>query len=207
LGWIKNSSNVKEWQTISLTNAIMTHGSWQNLPKIPGKPGFSRVVRRLSSSSRRTNLKNLKNKKIMTLVKVNNNGQKSLSSFVDEFFQGFPAGLGRDESFGFPPVNIHETADAYHLELSAPGRSKEDFKLSVEAGQLTVAFEKKEETKTEDYKTIRKEFSFKSFKRSFNLDDRINSDGIQAKYENGVLKLLLPKKEQVKESTKQISVQ
>ena len=143
----------------------------------------------------------------MTLVKVNNNGQKSLSSFVDEFFQGFPAGLNREESYGFPPVNIHETADAYHLELSAPGRSKEDFKLSVDGGQLTVGFEKKEETKSEDYKTIRKEFSFKSFKRSFNLDDRIDSNGIQAKYENGVLKLLLPKKEQVKESTKQITIQ
>jgi len=143
----------------------------------------------------------------MTLVKVNNNGQKYLSSFVDEFFQGFPTGLGRDESLGFPPVNIHETTDAYHLELSAPGRSKEDFKLSVDNGQLTVSFEKKEETKTEDYKTIRKEFSFKSFKRSFNLDDRIDSNGIQAKYENGVLKLLLPKKTQVKESTKQITIQ
>ena len=143
----------------------------------------------------------------MTLVKVNNNSHKGLSSFVDEFFQGCPAGPGRDESLGFPPVNIHETADAYHLELSAPGRSKEDFKLAVEGGQLTVSFEKKEENKTDDYKTIRKEFSFKSFKRSFNLDDRINADGIQAKYDNGVLKLFLPKKEQVKESTKQISVQ
>jgi HSP20 family protein len=143
----------------------------------------------------------------MTLVKVNNHGQKNLSSFVDEFFQGFPAGLHRDESYFFPPVNIHETADAYHLELSAPGRSKEDFKLSVDAGQLTVSFEKKEETKSEDYKTIRKEFSFKSFKRSFNLDDRIDSNGIQAKYENGVLKLLLPRKEQVKDSAKQIAIQ
>src|ERR1700761_8780573 len=143
----------------------------------------------------------------MTLVKVNNNGHRSLTNFVDEFFQGFPSGLSRDEIFSFPPVNVHETADACHLELSAPGRSKEDFKLSVENGLLTVSFEKKEETKTEDYKTIRKEFSFKSFKRSFNLDDKINSDGIQAKYENGVLKLLLPKKEQVKESTKQITIQ
>ena len=143
----------------------------------------------------------------MTLVKVNN-GHKSLSSFVDEFFQGFPTGLAKDESFGFfPPVNIHETADAYHLELSAPGRSKEDFQLAVDNGQLTVGFEKKEEAKSDEYKTIRKEFSFKSFKRSFNLDDNINTDGIQAKYENGVLKLLLPKKEQVKESTKQINIQ
>ena len=143
----------------------------------------------------------------MTLVKVNNNGHKALSNFVDEFFQGFPTGLGRDDSYNFPPVNVHETADAYHLELSAPGRTKEDFKLTVDNGQLVVSFEKKEETKTEDYKTIRKEFSFKSFKRSFNLDDRIDASAIQAKYENGVLKLLLPKKEQVKESTKQISIQ
>ena len=143
----------------------------------------------------------------MTLVKVNNNGQRSLSHFVDEFFQGFPAGLGKEEGFGFPPVNIHETADAYHLELSAPGRSKEDFKLSLDNGQLTISFEKKEENRTEDYKTIRKEFSFRSFKRSFNLDDRIDTNGIQAKYENGVLKLLLPKTEEKKESVKQINVQ
>lgn len=143
----------------------------------------------------------------MTLVKVNNNGQRSLSHFVDEFFQGFPAGPGREEGFGFPPVNIHETADAYHLELSAPGRSKEDFKIAVDNGQLTISFEKKEETKTEEYKTVRKEFSFRSFKRSFNLDDKIDSNGIQAKYDNGVLKLLLPKKEQVKDATKEITIQ
>ena len=143
----------------------------------------------------------------MTFVKVNNNGHRSISNFVDEIFQSLPAGLGREESAFFPPVNIHETADAYHLELSAPGRSKEDFKLAVDGGQLTVSYEKKEENKTEDYKTVRKEFSFRGFKRSFTLDDKINSDGIQAKYENGVLKLLLPKKEQVKESTKQITIQ
>ena len=122
-------------------------------------------------------------------------------------FRVFPPGPGRDENFGFPPVNIHETAEAYHLELSAPGRNKEDFKLSLDNGQLTIGFEKKEETRTEEYKTIRKEFSFRSFKRTFNLDDRIDADGIQAKYENGVLKLYLPKKEQAKESTKQITIQ
>jgi HSP20 family protein len=141
----------------------------------------------------------------MTLTKVNNNGYRNLSHFADEFFQGFPT--VKEESFGFPPVNIHETADSYHLELSAPGRSKEDFKLSLENGQLTIGFEKKEENKTEDYNTIRKEFSFRSFKRSFSLDDKIDTDGIQAKYENGVLKLLLPKKEEKKESTKQINIQ
>jgi HSP20 family protein len=143
----------------------------------------------------------------MTFVKTNHNGFRNLTNFVDEVFQNIPASLGREESYGFPPVNIHETSDAYHLELSAPGRSKEDFKLAVDNGQLTISFEKKEDTKTEDYKTVRKEFSFRSFKRSFTLDDKIDSNGIQAKYENGVLKVLLPKKEQVKESAKQITIQ
>ena len=143
----------------------------------------------------------------MTLVKVNNAGHKSLSSFVDGFFHELPASWGREGYSSFPPVNIHETTDGYHLEVSAPGRSKEDFKLALENGLLTISFEKKEEAKTEEYKTIRKEFSFRSFKRSFTLDDRIDSEGIQAKYENGVLKLYLPKKEQTKESAKQINVQ
>jgi len=143
----------------------------------------------------------------MTLVKVNNNGHRRLTNLVDEFFQGFPAGFGKEESFGFPPVNVHETPDAYHLELSAPGRNKEDFKLNVDNGLLTISFEKKEETRTEEYKTIRKEFSFKSFKRTFNLDENVDTDGIQAKYENGVLKLYLPKKATVKESAKQIDIQ
>jgi HSP20 family protein len=143
----------------------------------------------------------------MTLVKLNNHlGQKSLSSFVDEFFQDLPGNLGKDWNPGFPPVNIHETKDAYHLELNAPGRNKEDFSINVDNGLLTVGFEKKEENKTEDYKTIRKEFSYKSFKRSFNLDERIDGGAIQAKYENGVLKLYLPKKEQAKESAKQIQI-
>jgi HSP20 family protein len=161
------------------------------------------MVCRLIFPQRKTKLPNA-NINRMTLVKVNNNGHRSLSHFVDEFFQGFPA---KDESINFPPVNIHETTDAYHLELSAPGRTKEDFKLSLDNGQLTITFEKKEQASAEEYKTIRKEFSFRSFKRSFNLDDRIDTNGIQAKYENGVLKLLLPKKEQVKETVKQISIQ
>jgi HSP20 family protein len=148
----------------------------------------------------------------MALVTFNGNhpAYRNLNNLVDGFLQDFPVSWGKDSNnsqYGFPPVNIHETPEAYHLELSAPGRSKEDFTLNVDNNLLTVAFEKKEETKKDEYKTIRKEFSFKSFKRSFNLDEKIDPAGIQAKYENGVLKLLLPKKEQVKESTRQINVQ
>jgi HSP20 family protein len=142
----------------------------------------------------------------MTLLKVNNTPvQKGFNNLFDEFFNEFPAFTGK-ENWGSVPVNIHETKDAFHLELNAPGRSKEDFKLSIENGLLTISFEKKEENKTEDYKTVRKEFSYRSFKRSFNLDEQIDTNNIQAKYENGLLKLLLPKKEQIKENAKQINI-
>ena len=146
----------------------------------------------------------------MTLVKVNNSPiHKSFTNLFDEFINEFPV-LDRKgwdtNNWSFPPVNIHETPDAFHLELNVPGRNKEDFKVNVENGLLTISFEKKEEDKSEGYKTVRREFSYRSFKRSFNLDKDVDTDNIQAKYENGLLKLLLPKKEQAKVSTRQISI-
>jgi HSP20 family protein len=145
----------------------------------------------------------------MTLVKVNNSiPQRPFVNMVDEFFNEFPLfgkNLGLEYS-NFPPVNIHETPDAYHLELNVPGRSKEDFKISVEGGLLTISYEKKEESKSDDYKTVRREFSYRGFKRSFSIDQQVDADKIQAKYENGLLKLLLPKKAETKENTKQINV-
>ena len=91
--------------------------------------------------------------------------------------------------------------------MNAPGRNKEDFKISVDQNVLTISFEKKEESENSNYKTIRREFAFESFKRSFNLGEEINDNNIQAKYENGVLILLLPKKPAVKESVKEINIQ
>ena len=143
----------------------------------------------------------------MTLVKLNNQIPRSFNNLFQDFFNEFPVVAGKDWNTNTPPVNIVETTDAYHLELSAPGRNKEDFNVNIEKGLLTISFEKKEETKNEDVKGIRKEFGFQSFKRSFSLDDKIDTDNIQAKYENGILKFLLPKKEQAKDTTKQISIQ
>lgn len=141
----------------------------------------------------------------MTLVKNNN---KAFDSFIDDLFNSFPATWGRDahQAYASVPVNIHETNEGYHLELNAPGRNKEDFKVHVENGLLTISYEKKESQEQKDYKTIRREFGFRSFKRSFSIDDKINADGIQARYENGVLKLYLPKKEEIKVSPKEISI-
>jgi HSP20 family protein len=142
----------------------------------------------------------------MTLVKVNN---RPFGNLFNDLLNEFPAAaknFGQD-IYAFPQTNIHETPEAFHLELNVPGRSKEDFKIQVEQGLLTISFEKKEEnTQTDEYKTIRREFEYKSFKRSFSVEDQVDVDGIQAKYENGILKLLLPKKAESKPSAKQIQI-
>ena len=143
----------------------------------------------------------------MTLVKHAN--PRYINDLFDEVFKGIPASWGNDSGAGaiFPAVNIHETAEAYNLELNAAGLSKEDIKVNAENDLLTISYDRKEETERKDGKTIRKEFSHRSFKRSFSLDEKIDVDAISARYEDGILKLTLPKKEEVKLSPKQISIQ
>ena len=137
----------------------------------------------------------------MTLVKVNNRPYRNL---FGDFINEFPFG---QDFFQFPETNIHETPDAYHIELNVPGRSKEDFKIQVDQDLLTISYEKKDEKPaTEDYKTIRREFSYRSFKRSFSIDNSVDLNGVPVKYENGLLKLLLPKKDEVKQGARQINI-
>ncbi len=140
----------------------------------------------------------------MTLVKRH---PANFNFLIDEIFNGFPAHWGKDQvqHHYAAAVNIHETTDGYHVELNVPGRNKEDFKVSIDNNLLTIAFEQKE-AESKDYKTLRREFSFKSFKRSFTLDEKVNAEAIQAKYENGILKLYLPKKEAVKVAPKEIVI-
>jgi HSP20 family protein len=144
----------------------------------------------------------------MTFVKINNKQlPKTFNTLFDEFFNDLPSTWTKGYTTNFPAVNIYETSEAYHLELSVPGRNKEDFKVAIENGLITISSELKEQAKDESLKTIRKEFGTANFKRSFTLDDKIDVEKIQAKYENGVLKFNLPKKEEVKNNPKEISVQ
>lgn len=143
----------------------------------------------------------------MTQVKFNNRpANRVFNNVFDELFNQIPA-TWKDSTLHNPPVNIHETQDAYHVELIAPGLAKENFEVKVAEGLLTISYEKKEETKDEAYKTVRREFTQSSFKRSFTVDENIDVDNILAKYEQGILKLHLPKKEQPKPSVKQINIQ
>lgn len=142
----------------------------------------------------------------MTLMKRN---PVFPGNLLDEWFFNFPANWGRDEQFvtSTPATNITETADAYHIHMNVPGRKKEDFSIQAENGLLTIRYEKKEEKVEKELKTIRREFSFQSFKRSFTLDENIDTAGIQAKYENGILQIVLPKKVAVTVVPQKIMIQ
>ena len=132
---------------------------------------------------------------------------RNFAGIFDELFNSFPGSVENGSNKSVAPVNIYENEKGYHLALNVPGRNKEDFKLNIENGVLSISYDNKEEADNKDFKPIRREFSFSSFKRSFSLDDKINAEEIEAKYENGILKIYLPKKEEVKITPKQISVQ
>lgn len=152
----------------------------------------------------------------MTLVKFNHRPfQGSFNNFVDDLFAELPVFQknGLDQQWkSSVPVNIKETDKNYSIEIVAPGFEKADFKISLEQQLLTISAEKKTEVKESqdnnpNEKQIRKEYSYRSFKRSFTLDDKTDGTNIDAKYVNGVLTLNLPKKEEVKPSIKEISIQ
>jgi HSP20 family protein len=107
-----------------------------------------------------------------------------------------------------PAVNIRETNDQYLVEVAAPGMSKEDFKVELDGNLLTISSEKNETSEQkEGERYTRREFSYQSFERSFQLHkDVVDADRIEAKYENGVLHLIIPKKEEVKQKTRTIQI-
>ena len=143
----------------------------------------------------------------MTLLKFNQPTPKFVNGWMENILNDITSPLEKSltaDSFT-PSVNIKETADAYHLELSAPGRTKEDIKINIDKNLLTISYDKKDEQKDEKY--IRREFNLQPFKRSFTLDDKIESGNVKARYENGVLSLELPKKAEAKIISKEITVE
>ena len=148
----------------------------------------------------------------MTLVKFNsdkqNNNHRGLvptfggvfdSIFTDSFFRGSDMAV-------VPAVNICETADHFHVELAAPGLSKEDFRINLERKMLTISVHKENSSEQEERSFSRKEFSYRSFTRSFTLPDSADENAIEAKYNDGILKVEIPKREEAKNITRQISI-
>ncbi|MGI9190701.1 MAG: Hsp20/alpha crystallin family protein [Chitinophagaceae bacterium] len=106
-----------------------------------------------------------------------------------------------------PAVNIRETEQAFELDLIAPGLSKQDFQVQLDQHLLTIAYEKKQENEEKKDHFIRREYSSRSFKRTFTLNEKIDTENIQAAYENGVLTITLPKTVQKEKLVKTLSIQ
>jgi HSP20 family protein len=100
-----------------------------------------------------------------------------------------------------PAVNIRETGEHFLVEMAAPGMTREDFNVELDGNLLTISSEKKSGYEPNDGERFtRKEFSYQSFQRSFRLSkDVVDIEGINARYENGVLLLQIPKKEEAKQ--------
>ena len=115
----------------------------------------------------------------------------------NDYFEG--GLLGRINNI--PPVNVTELKNEYKVSLAAPGLKKSDFKIDVDGNLLTISSEKEETKEEKDKRYNRREYNYSSFSRSFTLPEGVLQDKIEARYEDGVLKLSLPKKEEAKKAT------
>jgi HSP20 family protein len=137
----------------------------------------------------------------MNIVKVNPFLQgKSFTNLLDDVYNRSISDLvGSDFAVTTPSVNVSEDNENVVLEVAAPGLDKKDFNITVEKDQLIISATKEAQAEDkEEGKWTRKEFNYQSFKRSFHLSDKIETDKIEAEYNNGILKLVLPKKEEAK---------
>lgn len=131
----------------------------------------------------------------MALVKFNSALPSLVEGFINRDFDNFVA----PQFFGnLPAVNVLESQDGFKLEVAAPGYKKEDFKISVQHNVLTVSASQENKTEEVKPKYARREFSFGSFKRTFNLPQTIDGEQINATYSDGILHVTLPKKEEAK---------
>jgi HSP20 family protein len=136
----------------------------------------------------------------MTLARRNEN---YFPSFIDRFFNNelmdwSTSNFSRTNT-SLPAVNVKETDDDYFIEVAAPGMTKKDFSINFQNNILTISSEKQEEKKDEDDNYTRREFSYQSFQRSFTVPGNdVDSDKISASYNDGILNIKLPKREEVK---------
>jgi len=144
----------------------------------------------------------------MSLVKFSN----QVPSLFDRFFENdlfdWSARNFSDTNTTLPSVNIKEDSDGYKVEMAAPGFEKGDFKIELNNDVLTISSEKKVEKETKnDERFTKREFSYQSFCRSFSLPVTVENEKITAKYENGILHIVIPKREEAKpRPVKQIAI-
>lgn len=135
-----------------------------------------------------------------------------IPALFDDFFkpwnEWFDNGNVLRRTLTVPDVNITEDEQQYSIKVAAPGLQKKDFKIDVNGNMLTISAETEERKEEKDGKITRQEYNYTSFARSFTLPEDVNREAIDARYENGELQLMLPKREEAKKAaaTKQIAV-
>jgi HSP20 family protein len=138
----------------------------------------------------------------MTLVKYKPFRElKNLSAdnFLDDLFShSISDFIGTEFINTVPSVNISQSDDDYTIELAAPGLTKNQFSISLDQDQLIISAEVEASEEIADGTWNRKEFNYSNFKRSFHLSDEIDQDSISAKYQHGILSIVLKKKETAK---------
>jgi HSP20 family protein len=141
----------------------------------------------------------------MSIVKRNGDLFQTMPGFFNDFltkdFSNWGLSNNSNTNTTIPAVNIRETSENFVVEMAAPGMKKDDFKIELDGTFLTINSEKEDQYEEKDgEKYSRKEFSYQSFQRTFQLPKEVvDSEKIEARYENGLLKLLIPKKEEAKQ--------
>lgn len=153
-----------------------------------------------------------------SIIKANNGNTtmpaRTVNNWVDQLFQDNLNRFFNDDFWGFSgvnqqvnvPVNLRETDKSYEMSLIAPGLRKEDLKLNVTDDLLTISYEQKQDKEEKQEKWLRKEYKMQAFSRSFGLDDSVDINNITASYDNGVLHLNIPKKENARRLSKTIEI-
>jgi HSP20 family protein len=126
----------------------------------------------------------------------------SFRGLEDKFFDDF-----LEQGKSLPAVNVVEDKEKFRIEVAAPGLRKEDFKLNVDNGILTISSEKRQENETKEENYAKREFHYSSFSRSFTLPGSVDSEMISASYTDGILNIQIPKREEAKQKEpKQIRI-
>ncbi len=140
----------------------------------------------------------------MTIARLSDNLNPSFPSFFNRFFEGDLMDWSNSNFAGtnstLPAVNVRENNDEFLIEVAAPGMTRENFRINYDNGRLTISSEKKDErSDREDEKYTRKEFSYMSFQRTFTVpENTVNGDKIEANYADGILRVTLPKRDEIK---------
>jgi HSP20 family protein len=133
---------------------------------------------------------------------------RTMNNFMEDFLFNGMNRTTDDASLFQIPVNIKETDGSYEIHVVTPGLKKEDVKILVDKNVLTISYEHKEETNESapNGKWLRSEFKMRSFKRSFTLNEKVETGKIAAKYNDGILLVSIPKKEIAEASAQEIAI-